>query len=178
MRVAEFDFHMENRFLRVFNAEVLAYTRISRFLITNLLLFFSLSLFSHRAFLSSTSRQNLETIVEAIRHLEGDSMFDSAASGTSSSSGPSSSNSCSSSSSSSSNGTTSSSCTTSSSNQEVPLALTKRNSQQQQTLLQVDMNQYIRFHSRQHTQTGNANSAVNTTAEQQQRPGVIVVKQT
>lgn len=98
-----------------------------------------------RVYLTSTSRQNLETIVEAIRHLEGDSLFDNA-SGTSSSS---------------------------STNQEVPLALTKRNSQ---TLLQVDMNPFLRFHARQHTQNGNTTSAT-TNTEQQQRPGVIVVKQ-
>ena len=35
-----------------------------------------------RSYLAATSRQNLETIVEAIRHLEGDHLFNDDASGT------------------------------------------------------------------------------------------------
>ena len=106
-------------------------------------------------YLASTSRQNLETIVEAIRHLEGDSLFGSAAVGTTTTA------------------TTTTTSTSSSTNQEVPLALTKRNSQ---ALLQVDMNPFLTFHTRQNTQSSSP-SSVNANAEQQQRPGVIVVKQ-
>lgn len=37
---------------------------------------------SLRSYLAATSRQNLETIVEAIRHLEGDHLFNDDSSGT------------------------------------------------------------------------------------------------
>uniref|UniRef100_T1IEK4 Uncharacterized protein n=1 Tax=Rhodnius prolixus TaxID=13249 RepID=T1IEK4_RHOPR len=77
-----------------------------------------------RVYLASTSRQNLETIVEAIRHLEGDNLFSDI-----------------------------------SLPQEAPLALTKHTSPDKQHLIKVKMNQYLQFH------------------QQQQRPGVIVVKQ-
>lgn len=83
-----------------------------------------------RVYLASTSRQNLETIVEAIRHLEGDSLFDGVEGGGGEDGAP----------------------------QEAPLALTKHNSPEKQHLIKVKMNQYLQFH-------------------QQQRPGVIVVKQ-
>ncbi len=98
-----------------------------------------------RLFLGSTSRPNLGTIVEAIRHLEGDS-FDSAASVTT--------------------------VTPSATNQEVPLALTKRNSQPI-----LDMNPFLKFHTRQPNQIDGGNLSVAVSTEQQQRPGVIVVKQ-
>lgn len=82
-------------------------------------------------YLASTSRQNLETIVEAIRHLEGDSLFSDGVEGGGGEGAP----------------------------QEAPLALTKHNSPDKtQHLIKVNMNQYLQFH-------------------QQQRPGVIVVKQ-
>ncbi|XP_066902443.1 transcription factor AP-4 isoform X3 [Halyomorpha halys] len=83
-----------------------------------------------RVYLASTSRQNLETIVEAIRHLEGDSLFDGVEGSGGGDGAP----------------------------QEAPLALTKHNSPEKQHLIKVKMNQYLQFH-------------------QQQRPGVIVVKQ-
>ncbi|XP_046664009.1 transcription factor AP-4 [Homalodisca vitripennis] len=87
-----------------------------------------------RVYLASTSRQNLETIVEAIRHLEGDAFISDSGTEVSANSGT--------------TGTT----------QESPLALTK-----QQRLLKVEMNPFLQFHSHPHPQ--------------QQRPGVIVVKQ-
>ncbi|KAG5889557.1 hypothetical protein JTB14_018542 [Gonioctena quinquepunctata] len=79
------------------------------------------------AYHSNTSRQNLETIVEAIRHLEGDHMFDEPQI------------------------------------QEVPLALTTRTSD---SVLKADMQAYLEF-----------NTAMTLQQHQQQRPGVIVVKQ-
>lgn len=82
-----------------------------------------------RVYLASTSRQNLETIVEAIRHLEGDSLFSDSVEGGGGEGAP----------------------------QEAPLALTKHSSPDKH-LIKVKMNQYLQFH-------------------QQQRPGVIVVKQ-
>ncbi|XP_014249196.1 transcription factor AP-4 isoform X2 [Cimex lectularius] len=86
-----------------------------------------------RVYLASTSRQNLETIVEAIRHLEGDNLFsDSVNEGGSEGVGD--------------------------EPQEAPLALTKHTSPEKQQLIKVKMNQYLQF-------------------QQQQRPGVIVVKQ-
>lgn len=45
------------------------------------LLFSSLYQPFSRSYLAATSRQNLETIVEAIRHLEGDHLFNDDASG-------------------------------------------------------------------------------------------------
>ncbi|XP_065210111.1 helix-loop-helix protein 11 isoform X2 [Planococcus citri] len=139
--------------------------------------------------IQSHSRQNLEAIVEAIRHLEGDSAFDSASTPSSSCSSSSSNISMSSDSSCCNNSTSIPSTTTATgttgrspiaasaaSNQEAPLALTKRTAPQ--TVLQVDMNHmnsFVRFHPRHHT-SASGNGTV-TTNEQQQRPGVIVVKQ-
>ncbi|XP_073989623.1 transcription factor cropped isoform X3 [Rhodnius prolixus] len=98
-----------------------------------------------RVYLASTSRQNLETIVEAIRHLEGDNLFSDSseaagAGGTTNGE----------------NGATSDEVSLP---QEAPLALTKHTSPDKQHLIKVKMNQYLQFH------------------QQQQRPGVIVVKQ-
>jgi len=109
-----------------------------------------------RLYLPSTSRQNLETIVEAIRHLEGDHLF---------SDDP------------------SPHCgqqqhltgsVMDEPAQEVPLALTTHNKPTQaqiaHRLLKVEMNPFLQFHS-------SPQSAQQRTALQQQRPGVIVVKQ-
>lgn len=82
----------------------------------------------YRVYLASTSRQNLETIVEAIRHLEGDAFI--------------------------SDGNTDIATPTS----ETPLTLNK-----QQRRLKVEMNPFLQFHT--------------PASAQQQRPGVIVVKQ-
>lgn len=118
-----------------------------------------------RLYLASTSRQNLETIVEAIRHLEGDHLFSDDPSPRCSQQQqqqqqhlPSS--------------------VIDEPAQEVPLALTTHNkpvTQSPQTqvhrLLKVEMNPFLQFHnSPQSTQQ-------QRTALQQQRPGVIVVKQ-
>ncbi|KAL1139420.1 hypothetical protein AAG570_006404, partial [Ranatra chinensis] len=75
-----------------------------------------------RVYLASTSRQNLETIVEAIRHLEGDNLF-------------------------------------SDSTEERPIVMGTEGGGGDKHVLKVKMNQYLQFHP------------------QQQRPGVIVVKQ-
>jgi len=112
--------------------------------------------FFRRLYLPSTSRQNLETIVEAIRHLEGDHLF---------SDDP------------------SPHCgqqqhltgsVMDEPAQEVPLALTTHNKPTQaqiaHRLLKVEMNPFLQFHS-------SPQSAQQRTALQQQRPGVIVVKQ-
>ncbi|KAK9507293.1 hypothetical protein O3M35_007182 [Rhynocoris fuscipes] len=86
-----------------------------------------------RVYLASTSRQNLETIVEAIRHLEGDNLFSDS-------------------------GEAAAAAGEVSLPQDAPLALTKHTSSpDKQHLIKVKMNQYLQF--------------------QQQRPGVIVVKQ-
>ncbi|XP_063222706.1 transcription factor AP-4 isoform X2 [Bacillus rossius redtenbacheri] len=87
-----------------------------------------------RLYLPSTSRQNLETIVEAIRHLEGDHLFSDDPSPT----------------------------------QEVPLALTTTH--RANTAVKVEMEPFLQFHSQPITPAAVA-------ALQQQRPGVIVVKQ-
>lgn len=91
-----------------------------------------------RVYLASTSRQNLETIVEAIRHLEGDNLFSDNGEGVDGGSQV---------------------ITADSEPQEAPLALTKHASTDKH-LIKVKMNQYLQFHH-----------------QQQQRPGVIVVKQ-
>jgi len=99
-----------------------------------------------RLYAPSTSRQNLETIVEAIRHLEGDHLFSDEPSP----------------------------------QQEVPLALTTGSGR----MLKVEvspMDLGYRQGSATVLRTGNSQiilpaSAVNA-AQQQQRPGVIVVKQ-
>ncbi|GFG38358.1 hypothetical protein Cfor_05703, partial [Coptotermes formosanus] len=109
-----------------------------------------------RLYLPSTSRQNLETIVEAIRHLEGDHLFSDDPSPhcgqqqhltNSVMDEPA---------------------------QEVPLALTTHNKPTQaqiaHRLLKVEMNPFLQFHS-------SPQSTQQRTALQQQRPGVIVVKQ-
>lgn len=89
-----------------------------------------------RIYVANTSRQNLETIVEAIRHLEGDHLFGDEP------------------------------------QQEAPLALTTTKPQppppapvKTERLIQVEMNPYLQFHT------------TSVAAQQQQRPGVIVVKQ-
>ncbi|KAJ9578483.1 hypothetical protein L9F63_005303, partial [Diploptera punctata] len=95
---------------------------------------------------SSTSRQNLETIVEAIRHLEGDHLFSDDPSPR---------------------------CgqpqqhVLDEPTQEAPLALTTHNKSTHR-VLKVEMNPYLQFHSSTQQQR---------TTLQQQRPGVIVVKQ-
>ncbi|XP_057340387.1 uncharacterized protein LOC130677582 [Microplitis mediator] len=87
-----------------------------------------------RLYLANTSRQNLETIVEAIRHLEGDHLFSDEPA------------------------------------QDIPLALTNKtttgastNTSTKQRLLHAEVNNFLQFHSQQQPT--------------QQRPGVIVVKQ-
>ncbi|PSN44135.1 hypothetical protein C0J52_15672, partial [Blattella germanica] len=100
---------------------------------------------------SSTSRQNLETIVEAIRHLEGDHLFSDDPSPR---------------------------CGQQQAQQrvmdeptqEVPLALTTHNKPTQR-VLKVEMNPFLQFHS------SSQSTQQQRTALQQQRPGVIVVKQ-
>ncbi|KAK9507295.1 hypothetical protein O3M35_007182 [Rhynocoris fuscipes] len=101
-----------------------------------------------RVYLASTSRQNLETIVEAIRHLEGDNLFSDSGEAAAAAGGgcvaPNGEN-----------GVTSEEVSLP---QDAPLALTKHTSSpDKQHLIKVKMNQYLQF--------------------QQQRPGVIVVKQ-
>lgn len=113
-----------------------------------------------RLYLASTSRQNLETIVEAIRHLEGDHLFSDDPSPRCGQQQH------------------LSSSVMDEPTQEVPLALTTHNkpiTQPTQTqvahrLLKVEMNPFLQFHSSPH-------STQQRTALQQQRPGVIVVKQ-
>lgn len=91
-----------------------------------------------RLYAASTSRQNLETIVEAIRHLEGDQFISDEPT------------------------------------QEVPLALTTQHRERangggvkvEMNPIKVEMNPYLHFHSPR-----------SVAAMQQQRPGVIVVKQ-
>ncbi|PNF42499.1 hypothetical protein B7P43_G08751 [Cryptotermes secundus] len=112
-----------------------------------------------RLYLASTSRQNLETIVEAIRHLEGDHLFSDDPSPRGQQQHLSSS-------------------IMDEPAQEVPLALTTHNktvTQSTQTqvahrLLKVEMNPFLQFHS-------TPQSTQQRVALQQQRPGVIVVKQ-
>lgn len=105
----------------------------------------------------TTSRQNLETIVEAIRHLEGDHLFGETIEPT----------------------------------QEAPLALTNKPTQQQQQQppqitrqLQFEMNPFLQFRNSTTTSTTSNQLALTSTQTaishhqlQQQRPGVIVVKQ-
>lgn len=95
----------------------------------------------------TTSRQNLETIVEAIRHLEGDHLFGEVAEPT----------------------------------QEAPLALTNKPPQITRQL-QFEMNPFLQFRN---STPATANQLALTSTQtaishhqlQQQRPGVIVVKQ-
>uniref|UniRef100_A0A0A9Y355 Transcription factor AP-4 n=1 Tax=Lygus hesperus TaxID=30085 RepID=A0A0A9Y355_LYGHE len=104
-----------------------------------------------RVYLASTSRQNLETIVEAIRHLEGDNLFaDNAEPCAADPVGPGE------------DDDGSSPGVPVAEPQEAPLALTTSNKStpdKPQHLIKVNMNQYLQFHQNQH------------------RPGVIVVKQ-
>lgn len=89
-----------------------------------------------RLYLANTSRQNLETIVEAIRHLEGDHLFGDEPS------------------------------------QDTPLALTNKptattgittaTTATTKRILHAEVNSFLQFHTQKQTQ---------------QRPGVIVVKQ-
>lgn len=111
-------------------------------------------------YLASTSRQNLETIVEAIRHLEGDALFEGG-NGEHPNSG------------SASRAqrpriaiqsTGALTAASSSSPQEAPLALTKQSTTPR--LLKVEMNPFLQF-----------NNPPRSTPLQHQRPGVIVVKQ-
>jgi transcription factor AP-4 len=99
----------------------------------------------HRLYAPSTSRQNLETIVEAIRHLEGDHLFSDEPTP----------------------------------QQEVPLALTTGSGR----MLKVEVSP-VEQDYRQGTTTVLRTSASqiilpasSVSAAQQQRPGVIVVKQ-
>jgi transcription factor AP-4 len=108
-------------------------------------IFLKLVHLSFRLYAPSTSRQNLETIVEAIRHLEGDHLF-------SDEPAP---------------------------QQEVPLALTTGTGR----MLKVEVSPVDMAYRQTTTvlRTGTSQiilpaSAVNV-AQQQQRPGVIVVKQ-
>lgn len=113
-----------------------------------------------RLYVANTSRQNLETIVEAIRHLEGDHLFGDEPTSRQrppqpqpqaqpqpqpqqqQQSQP------------------------QAQPQEAPLALTnKRDHQQLERLLEVEMNPFLQFH------------ASSVQQQQQSRPGVIVVKQ-
>ncbi|XP_075224780.1 transcription factor cropped isoform X2 [Lycorma delicatula] len=118
-----------------------------------------------RVYLASTSRQNLETIVEAIRHLEGDALFSEGGNGELPSNGASS------------RGqrpriaiqstgsvTATTTASSSTSPQDAPLALTKQSSTPR--LLKVEMNPFLQF-----------NNPPRSTPLQHQRPGVIVVKQ-
>ena len=98
---------------------------------------------------SSTSRQNLETIVEAIRHLEGDHLFNDDPSPRCGQPQPPQQH------------------VMDEPTQEVPLALTTHNKSTHR-VLKVEMNPFLQFHSSTQQQR---------TALQQQRPGVIVVKQ-
>ncbi|KAK6621221.1 hypothetical protein RUM43_011527 [Polyplax serrata] len=102
---------------------------------------------------SITSRQSLETIVEAIRHLEGDHLFNDIPSPPGHHR----------------------SQVLEEPIQEVPLALTTKH-QTPQRLIKVDMNPFLKFHTTQ--SLSQAATATQTTALQQQRPGVIVVKHT
>ncbi|KDR24214.1 Transcription factor AP-4, partial [Zootermopsis nevadensis] len=113
-----------------------------------------------RLYLASTSRQNLETIVEAIRHLEGDHLFSDDPSPRCGQQ------------------QRLSNSVMDEPAQEVPLALTMHNkpvtpptqTQVAHRLLKVEMNPFLQFHS-------SPQSTQQRTALQQQRPGVIVVKQ-
>ncbi|XP_067009719.1 transcription factor AP-4 isoform X2 [Anabrus simplex] len=99
-----------------------------------------------RLYAASTSRQNLETIVEAIRHLEGDQFIND---------GPS--------------PHSTHLPVMSEPTQEAPLALTTHKNAEPHRLLKVEMNPFLQFHSTSQPSV--------VTALQQQRPGVIVVKQ-
>lgn len=93
------------------------------------------------------SRQNLETIVEAIRHLEGDHLFGKVAEP----------------------------------QQEAPLALTNKPPQITRQL-QFEMNPFLQFRNSNPTATNqialtSTQTAISHHQLQQQRPGVIVVKQ-
>lgn len=95
----------------------------------------------------TTSRQNLETIVEAIRHLEGDHLFGEVAEPT----------------------------------QEAPLALTNKPPQITRQL-QFEMNPFLQFRNSNPAATNqlaltSTQTAISHHQLQQQRPGVIVVKQ-
>ncbi|XP_039283707.1 helix-loop-helix protein 11 isoform X2 [Nilaparvata lugens] len=105
-----------------------------------------------RVYLASTSRQNLETIVEAIRHLEGDALFSNEEGGAAAKVAV--------------RGqrltaTPVAAAAATTATQDAPLALTKSTATTPR-LLKVEMNQFLQF---------------NSSPSQQQRPGVIVVKQ-
>lgn len=102
-----------------------------------------------RVYISSTSRQNLETIVEAIRHLEGDSMFDEGVAVTVNN-----------------NSNNNGNNTT----QEVPLALTTKHHHNQRLIEVEDVNPFFQF-------TSTTSSSNHHHHHQQQRPGVIVLPQ-
>ncbi|XP_014477375.1 PREDICTED: helix-loop-helix protein 11 isoform X3 [Dinoponera quadriceps] len=116
-----------------------------------------------RLYIANTSRQNLETIVEAIRHLEGDHLFSdepaqdvplALTTGNKQTASKSSAKAATSSSVASSSSSSPSSSSTSSS-------ATSATASAKQRLLHAEVNNFLQFHTQQQTQ---------------QRPGVIVVK--
>lgn len=130
-----------------------------------------------RVYLASTSRQNLETIVEAIRHLEGDALFSNEEGGAAAAAAAAVN----------SNPVVAAAraaaaggsqrqpriTLAAAASQEAPLALTKQSTTPR--LLKVEMNQFLQFNTSSSSSSSAATAAA--TPLQQQRPGVIVVKQ-